>query len=1273
MRKSFVRVIGVCVWVTVLTAAALLPGADAWGADESAAPAPAGPASQPAAPPGVRETLTVPKATNLPPVKVGEVDVFLPALGPKGLAGLAPQALAAPIAWQPVRDVAGDTDVAANGRVVKAYTFSTGHTPTVNGVRFSSFASQLLDRQTLGGGYAGLYNNPALSAACNQLLAGGVQDANNLASPKPQRLILNGLVPGRQYQIQIWVADNRSWPGLQPGFSSAAQTVHGSPSDINVPTLRWQGGNVKATAQFVVGAFTADKARQTLTFTPTAGFFNGKNWFSTQINALMLSDLSPGAPPPPAPPEPVKTIRRLDDCHVVWDSPSTDSFGSMPLGNGDIGLNVWVEDSGDLLFYISKVDAYDAGHLLPKLGRVRLRLKPSLPVEQFEQTLVLRDGAIEIRSGDVELRIWVDANHPLIRVEGKSGTPREATVSVEPLRPLADASGPLLAGGTAGVLFGDQADRLAWCYRNMSSAWADRLRSQNTAEMVAKAKDPILHRTSGCVLRGADFVRDGADSLRLKAGSARIDCTVRVLSSQPATPAEWLAEAQKPQTSDWDAHKRWWQAFWDRSHIFVSRCGAGPVELDQCRFTQFPQGSLVYRGHNQVASDVNAFQLSQRYALERFAEACAGRGAVPQPYNGSIFTMDLPNGVPSLLGGGPKSADHRDWGSLSFMWQNTRHPYWAMAARGDYDTMRPGMKFVRDGLDICRDRCRKVFSHDGAFIMEASWWHNVGVFDWNGVPGHLRYHFLATIELPAIMCEYYEHTQDRPFLDEILLPCAEEFIRFYELHFPKRDARGKMVMEPAGTVETYQPVTNPNTEITGLRHLLTRLISFDVGEQRKAHWSKLLGELPDVPLHRVKGIDLLAVGDKYAPGRVNCETPEMYSVYPFRQAWLGREALLACGRQSLHLRMVSLDGTVDTQAVETGGWQAAPVQAAYLGLAREAARLTSINYNDQFVHWTDNVDPNTPWPSHPRARFPAFWETKMDYTPDNDHGANSANALQSMLLQSDGKKIFLLPAWPEDWDVSFKLHAAGQTTVECVYRDGRVQSLTVTPASRRADVVDMSSLDNRVRTLVNVACSDRNYLFGLPPMLDGLPRPGQTTGAWIAKYGESLTGVRAGPWPGCVFRDHIVYVHRLDGPIEPPPIPAKPVSSKYLTGKDEKPDTILKLEFDRPVEEFALAAPSQGSLTAGKPRSGPEVDLGRPTTFDRLEFTIDNPGYRRGQGRAFELQVKQDDGSWRTVHRGQVFGSIYSQRFDPVTGRQVRLHINLPGLRQFDLFLTKPG
>jgi hypothetical protein len=76
--------------------------------------------------------------------------------------------------------------------------------------------------------------------------------------------------------------------------------------------------------------------------------------------------------------------------------------------------------------------------------------------------------------------------------------------------------------------------------------------------------------------------------------------------------------------------------------------------------------------------------------------------------------------------------------------------------------------------------------------------------------------------------------------------------------------------------------------------------------------------------------------------------------------------------------------------------------------------------------------------------------------PDIDHGGNLQLALQLMLLQAEPGptgKIRLLPTWPKDWDVSFKLHAPGKTTVSCVYRAGKIESLTVTPASRQKDVV----------------------------------------------------------------------------------------------------------------------------------------------------------------------------------------------------------------------------
>ena len=65
---------------------------------------------------------------------------------------------------------------------------------------------------------------------------------------------------------------------------------------------------------------------------------------------------------------------QIETPDVVWDSPSADARGSMPIGNGDIAANVWVEPSGDLVLLLSKSDAWDEVSRLCKLGRLRIKL-----------------------------------------------------------------------------------------------------------------------------------------------------------------------------------------------------------------------------------------------------------------------------------------------------------------------------------------------------------------------------------------------------------------------------------------------------------------------------------------------------------------------------------------------------------------------------------------------------------------------------------------------------------------------------------------------------------------------------------------------------------------------------------------------------------------------------------------------------------------------------------------------------------------------------------
>jgi hypothetical protein len=58
-----------------------------------------------------------------------------------------------------------------------------------------------------------------------------------------------------------------------------------------------------------------------------------------------------------------------------------------------------------------------------------------------------------------------------------------------------------------------------------------------------------------------------------------------------------------------------------------------------------------------------------------------------------------------------------------------------------------------------------------------------------------------------------------------------------------------------------------------------------------------------------------------------------------------------------------------------------------------------------------------------------------------------------MLLQhtADGR-ILLFPAWPDGWNVAFRLHAPRDTVVTGRCVAGVLLNLTVTPELRRSDV-----------------------------------------------------------------------------------------------------------------------------------------------------------------------------------------------------------------------------
>ncbi len=692
----------------------------------------------------------------------------------------------------------------------------------------------------------------------------------------------------------------------------------------------------------------------------------------------------------------VRAAPGLDSCNVKFTSRARDSRGSMPLGNGDIGLNVWTEENGDVVFYISKTDAWldNKAMDLVKVGRVRVSLSPTpfAGTGPFSQTLKLRDGEIVIEGDGGSLRIWVDANAPVIRVETSTQSPATTTVTLDPWR--ADIAGkPFYEQATPDVVCPNENNRLLWYHRNEHpKAW------------------PMRDLTFGGWVSGPGLVSGNGQMLHSKEPSSQSQVEIVVLAEKTKTASEWMAHIGKlaaeqsavDRESARAAHRAWWGDFGDRSWI-------------------------------NVTGDDDARKVTKGYALQRFVTACAGRGAFPVKFNGSIFVMDNPARTQTRDGVGqpaPMSADERLWGGQYWV-QNTRAMYWPCLAAGDFDLMRPLFRMYSDIIRENENAVKRFYNHEGSYIAECAPY-------WGGIPNltpempgtHTIHYFSPALELIAMGLDYHAYTQDEAFLRETVLPMANLTLAFYAQHFP-RDSEGRLSIEGANSAEAFWKVTNPLPDIAGLHWVLDRLLALPdhgAGESDRSAWKKLRNELPPIPVGEREGKRSLIAYDAWSPSSEahTPENPELYAVYPFRHFGVGKPDL-----------PLALDTFATRRHKGSACWRQDGPQSALLGLAGDARSCVVNN----FTAFDSSI------------AFPGFWKDGFDYAPDEDNGGNAELALQWMLMQCEGRTIRLLPAWPAGWDADFKLHAPFQTTVAGKVRNGKITDLSINPPDRRADVV----------------------------------------------------------------------------------------------------------------------------------------------------------------------------------------------------------------------------
>ncbi len=736
--------------------------------------------------------------------------------------------------------------------------------------------------------------------------------------------------------------------------------------------------------------------------------------------------------------------QRLRQYNVVWDSPSEDSNGSMPIGNGDIGLNAWVDTSGRVCFYISKTDSWDENGRLVKIGKICLTSEPAIVFKgsEFKQELDLLTGTIMISSKgkidgqpvDMKFHLWVDANHPVVQMSYESSVPLKIHASVDlwRTRPLAfkelvysdliqnsknpsEARHPVVVEPDS-VLSG-LSDKVIWFHHNKKNDGFDFVtKHQGISEFYQS--DPLENRTFGALLTSSGSCCVNDKSIETKA-ARNGNISVYVLTKYPSQPVAWVSEienlAKRMEKTSFSErrqkHEKWWSNFWNRSWIYASTDSAKAMEAD------------------------DAFIVSRAYALQRFITASAGRGAYPIKFNGTIFT------VPPADTARSKDPDYRQWGP-GYWWQNTRLPYISSCTAGDFDLMKPLFKmYGEDIYKISKQRTKKNFGFEGAYFIECMYFWGTqfsadyGPKPWDERTDKLqdsRYHkweWVCGPELVYMMLDYYVHTGDDNFLKEKIIPISNDIIRFFD-SFYSTNEDGRMVMHPSQSAETWWNCTNPMPELAGLYSITRRLLALPdnlTGEQNKKFWKDFNAKLPPIPLRDTPAGKALAPAEKFEQ-KNNCENPELYAVFPFR--------LYGVGNPDLEFAKNALEYREDKGNF---GWRQDDVFMAYLGLT-DQARKYLVGRAKKFNR---------------ESRFPAFWGPNYDWVPDQDHGGILMKTFQSMLIQADpySEKIYLLPAWPKNWNAKFKLKAPRGTTIECNYCNGKIMDLKVTPEFRKKNIV----------------------------------------------------------------------------------------------------------------------------------------------------------------------------------------------------------------------------
>lgn len=729
----------------------------------------------------------------------------------------------------------------------------------------------------------------------------------------------------------------------------------------------------------------------------------------------------------------------LSKYNTVWDTPSKDSFDSMPLsGSGGAGANIWCQD-GSLWFYIAHNGAYDKKMMLLKLGCIKIDV-PGLALVQgnkFKQELNLQKGEIIIDwasdRGAVRFKLFYIGEN--LVCEALSNKEIELKITVASWR------NPEIKPQRYN-------DKIIWKYVAMKLT--NRLRlldgkikaKQNKSIEFIEYGDGILavHKNNGCAAKIIDkrefgmYITDGqlmtdftaekfvCQTWKGVAVSTKRDKKTRhvLVIATAGKNCSHLKQNANKIICDLENLKaleeKRWEEFWNRSYIYIN---TGRGEKDA------------------------GFQVGKNYQLFRYMTACNRGGEIPLKFNGGIFTTEprrdrinheIESDAMTNFAIDNKSPDYRRWGKM-FMSQNQRWLGWCALMSGDYDLISTNTKFYRDTADVARMRAKSLGASGACYVEPLNLDGTCNVaptkIDTCAAP-HLNHHFCMALE------HAYMTMLSHSFLGvniEVNIPWIIDSIRFFDTHYRKENKKltgseltqGKLVIYPCSGLELCGNAKNPVETVAGLIALTGELLKYGgLSANEKSYVLSVKSILPNLPFTTYKGDKIIALAESYETLYNPWEMPEFYLAFPYRMlgAWSeGDKKLLQDTWNSIEPRG---EDTKAFYAKMDFSWQSQVANMACMGDKEKAKERVIYKLADK---------ENT-------ARFTAFFGPGNDWIPDHNWGGSGLVGLQTMILQEHDGEIFIGEGFPQDWECSFKLHTNGKKIVEGRIIDGKKEILT---------------------------------------------------------------------------------------------------------------------------------------------------------------------------------------------------------------------------------------